>query len=198
MIDGYTGFLILDKNGKPLVALHWEKYFNCICEKYNKVYRVQMPNVTPHVCRHRFCSRMAATRMNLKTLQYIMGHSDISVTLDTYTHLGFDEVADEMKRVAGNNLWGKRKRFTSIFTSFKYYKMLSYTSFCKEKIYNIFLIKPVLIGIWEHLKENKKLWQKSYLSATALQFYDDAYLRKVGQHRAEYGGKHWKYYVFDY
>lgn len=97
-----------------------------------------------------------------------MGHSDISVTLDTYTHLGFDEAADEMKRVAGNNLWGKRKRFTSIFTSFKYYKMLSYTSFCKEKIYNIFLIKPVLIGIWEHLKGNKKLWQKSYLSATAV------------------------------
>lgn len=38
--------------------------------------------------------------MNPKTLQYIMGHSDISVTLDTYTHLGFDEAADEMKRVA--------------------------------------------------------------------------------------------------
>ena len=36
--------------------------------------------------------------MNPKTLQYIMGHSD------TYTHLGFDEAADEMKRVAGNNL----------------------------------------------------------------------------------------------
>ena len=114
-----------------------------------------------------------------------MGHSDISVTLDTYTHLGFDEAADEMKRVAGNNLWGKRKRFTSIFTSFKYYKMLSYTSFCKEKIYNIFLIKPVIIGIWEHLKGNKKLWQKSYSSATALQFYDNAYLRRPGQHRAE-------------
>lgn len=104
MIDGYTGFLILDKNGKPLVALHWEKYFNRICEKYNKIYRVQMPNVTPHVCRHTFCSRMAVARMNPKTLQYIMGHSDISVTLDTYTHLGFDEAADEMKRVAGNNL----------------------------------------------------------------------------------------------
>ena len=47
---------------------------------------------------------MAAARMNPKTLQYIMGHSDISVTLDTYTHLGFDEADDEMKRVAGNNL----------------------------------------------------------------------------------------------
>lgn len=27
MIDGYVGFLCLDKNEMPMVALHWEKYF---------------------------------------------------------------------------------------------------------------------------------------------------------------------------
>lgn len=102
MIDGYTGFLYLDKNGMPMVALHWEKYFKHICEKYNKIYRVQMPKVTPHVCRHTFCSKMAAARMNPKTLQYIMGHSDIGVTLNTYTHLGFEEASEEMRRVSGN------------------------------------------------------------------------------------------------
>lgn len=36
--------------------------------------------------------------MNPKTLQYIMGHSDIGVTLNTYTHLGIDD-AEEMKKV---------------------------------------------------------------------------------------------------
>lgn len=102
MIDGYTGFLYLDKNGMPMVALHWEKYFKHICEKYNKIYRVQMPKVTPHVCRHTFCSKMAAARMNPKTLQYIMGHSDIGVMLNTYTHLGFEEASEEMRRVSGN------------------------------------------------------------------------------------------------
>ena len=25
-VDGYGGFLFLDKNGNPMVALHWEKY----------------------------------------------------------------------------------------------------------------------------------------------------------------------------
>ena len=39
---------------------------------------------------------------------------------------------------------------------------------------------------------------KYYLCATALQFYDNAYLRRLGQHRAEYGGKPWNYYGFDY
>ena len=38
----------LDKNDMLMVALHWEKYFQHICEKYNSIYRVQMPKVTPH------------------------------------------------------------------------------------------------------------------------------------------------------
>ena len=78
MIDGYSGFLFLDKNDMPMVALHWEKYFQHIREKYNSIYKVQMPCITPHVCRHTFCSNMAKSGMNPKTLQYIMGHSDIS------------------------------------------------------------------------------------------------------------------------
>ena len=101
MVDGYTGFLYLDKNGMPMVALHWEKYFQHICQKYNSIYKVQLPKITPHVCRHTFCSNMAKSGMNPKTLQYIMGHSDISVTLNTYTHLGFEDVQEEMGRVCG-------------------------------------------------------------------------------------------------
>jgi len=99
MVDGLSGFLWLDKNGMPMVALHWEKYFQHILEKYNNIYRIQMPKVTPHVCRHTFCSKMAKSGMNPKSLQYIMGHADISVTLNTYTHVNFDDAAEEMKRV---------------------------------------------------------------------------------------------------
>ncbi len=101
MVDGYSGFLFLDKNARPMVALHWEKYFQHIREKYNKIYRVQMPKVTPHVCRHTFCSNMAKSGMNPKTLQYIMGHSDISVTLNVYTHLNYDDAEEEMQKVVG-------------------------------------------------------------------------------------------------
>ena len=100
MVDGYTGFLYLDKNGMPMVALHWEKYFQHICQKYNSIYKVQLPKITPHVCRHTFCSNMAKSGMNPKTLQYIMGHSDIGVTLNTYTHLGFEDAEKELERVS--------------------------------------------------------------------------------------------------
>ena len=99
MVDGLTGFLFLDKNEKPMVALHWEKYMQHIREKYNSIYKVQMPIVTPHVCRHTFCSNMAKSGMNPKTLQYIMGHSDISVTMNTYTHVKYEDAAEEMRQL---------------------------------------------------------------------------------------------------
>ncbi len=98
-VDGYRGFLFLDNAGLPLVAMHWEHQFNSIVNRYNAIYKEQMPNITPHVCRHTYCSNMARKGMNPKTLQYLMGHSDISVTMNTYTHLGLEDAAEEMKRL---------------------------------------------------------------------------------------------------
>ena len=98
-IDGYAGFLYFDKEGMPLVAMHWEHRFNHMVKRYNEIYRIQMPNITPHICRHTYCSNMAKSGMNPKTLQYLMGHSDIGVTLNTYTHLGLEDAEDELKRM---------------------------------------------------------------------------------------------------
>ena len=67
--------------------------------RYNDIYKVQMPNISPHICRHTYCTNMARSGMNPKTLQYLMGHSDISVTMNTYTHLGLDDARDEMIRM---------------------------------------------------------------------------------------------------
>ena len=98
-IDGYSGFLFYDDNGMPLVAMHWQHRFNHMVGRYNDIYRVQLPNITPHVCRHTYCSNMAKSGMNPKTLQYLMGHSDISVTMNVYTHIGFDDAEEELKRM---------------------------------------------------------------------------------------------------
>ena len=99
MVEGYSGFLYLDKAGLPLVALHWEHRMKSMVDKYNRIYRVQMPRISPHVCRHTYCSNMAKAGMNPKTLQYLMGHSDIGVTLNIYTHLGLEDAAAELKRL---------------------------------------------------------------------------------------------------
>ena len=99
MIKGHTGFLFLDKNGNPEVAMHWQHRLNRMVKRYNDIYRVQMPNITPHVCRHTYCSNMAKSGMNPKTLQYLMGHSDISVTMNTYTQWGLEDAADELRKM---------------------------------------------------------------------------------------------------
>lgn len=99
MVGGYSGFLYLDKNDLPEVALHWEHRFRHMVNRYNEIYRVQMPKITSHVCRHTYCSNMAKAGMNPKTLQYLMDHSDIGVTMNTYTHLGLEDAQDEMIRM---------------------------------------------------------------------------------------------------
>ena len=99
MVDGYTGFLFLDKDGMPLVAMHWEHRFKHMVNRYNEIFRIQLPSITPHVCRHTYCSNMARSGMNPKTLQYLMGHSEIGVTLNTYTHLGLEDAVDELKKM---------------------------------------------------------------------------------------------------
>lgn len=74
------------------------RYFPARKKKYFFV-----PYLTrPHVCRHTFCSNMAKSGMNPKTLQYIMGHADISVTLNTYTHVNFDDAKEEVYRIANS------------------------------------------------------------------------------------------------
>ena len=99
IIDGHSGFLFYDKEGMPLVAMHWQHRFNHMVPRYNEIYRIQIPNITPHVCRHTYCSNMAKAGMNPKTLQYLMGHSDISVTMNVYTHVNFDDAEEELKRM---------------------------------------------------------------------------------------------------
>lgn len=99
MIDGYTGFLFLDNRGKPMMPYQWEKKFQHSVEKYNKIYRVQLPKITPHVCRHTFCTNMAKRGISVETLKYLMGHTDISVTSNVYTHLKLEDAQREMERL---------------------------------------------------------------------------------------------------
>lgn len=60
----------------------------------------QMPKVTPRVCWHTFCSNVTKSGMTPKSLQYLIGHSDIGVTMNIYTHLDFEVTQEKFKRIA--------------------------------------------------------------------------------------------------
>lgn len=99
MIDGKVGFLVLDKNGMPYLALHWEKRFEYALRKYNKIYKEEIPVITPHVCRHSYCTNRVRDGVSPNTLQRLMGHEDIRTTLQYYTHLSYEDVEKEMREL---------------------------------------------------------------------------------------------------
>lgn len=98
-VDGYKGFLFYDKKGLPEVSMHWEHRIKNMKERYNQLFKIQISALTPHICRHTYCTNMARAGMNPKTLQYLMGHSDISITMNVYTHLGLNDAKEEMIRM---------------------------------------------------------------------------------------------------
>ncbi len=91
-VDGYAGFLFLDKAGQPKVAMHMENYMRGMQKKYIAKHGRTLPSVTPHVLRHTFCTNLQQTGIDVKSLQYLMGHSSASVTLDVYSHVDYDAV----------------------------------------------------------------------------------------------------------
>ena len=102
LLEGCSGFLFLDKDGKPKVAMHLENYMRGMQKKFVKLYGNILPNVTPHVLRHTFCTDVQQAGLDVKSLQYLMGHSNVSVTLDVYTHSDYDAVEKAFERIAMN------------------------------------------------------------------------------------------------
>ena len=97
IIDGKSKFLFYDNTGKPTVAMHWEHYFSHMVKRHNDIFKYQLPKITPHVCRHTYCTNMEVAGISPKTLQYLMGHSSIEVTMNVYTHIKFGDAQKEVE-----------------------------------------------------------------------------------------------------
>lgn len=102
LINGHSGFLFLDKDGKPKVAGHLEHAMKRIIDNYNKSHDEKLPRITPHVLRHTFCTEMANAGMEIKNLQYLMGHADAYTTLNTYTHSSYVAAEKAHSKIAAN------------------------------------------------------------------------------------------------
>lgn len=99
-ISGLNDFLFVKENGKPKTVASYDALFRRIVNKYKRCHLAELPiSVTPHTMRHTFCTNMANAGMNPKALQYIMGHSSVSMTLNYYSHTSYDAAKEEMKRI---------------------------------------------------------------------------------------------------
>ena len=106
-VDGYSNFVFLTHRGKPyntkgvnyildvVVKAHNAKETkNAAAEKRNPIL---LPHISAHVMRHTGCTRLFEKKVDIKTIQYIMGHSDVTLTLNIYTHVvDLKGVVDEL------------------------------------------------------------------------------------------------------
>ena len=97
VIDGYVGFLFLTRYGLPRHVFHYDEVFRNCVDKYNRLHPIQLPNVTPHILRHTFCTNCINAGMNVKSVQYLMGHATSAMTLDVYADSNLDKVKQDMQ-----------------------------------------------------------------------------------------------------
>ena len=58
-----------------------------------------LPNISAHILRHTYCTRMAENGIDIKVLQELMGHANIGVTMQVYNHVNSERVQKEMERI---------------------------------------------------------------------------------------------------
>lgn len=111
-IDGYSGFVFRNRFGFVLNPHVVNRAIERICRDYNGMEEIRaarekrepvlLPHFSAHILRHTFCTRFCENETNLKVIQEIMGHADITTTMDVY-----NEATREKKRESFANLEGK-------------------------------------------------------------------------------------------
>ena len=113
-IDGYSGFIFQNRFGECLNAHCINRAIERISRDYNNEETQAaakedrepdlLPHFSAHNLRHTFCTRFCENETNLKIIQEIMGHADISTTMNIY-----NEATKEKKFESFANLEGKIK-----------------------------------------------------------------------------------------
>ena len=114
IIDGYSGFVFTNRCGyvhNPQTINRAIKRIYTACneqeiERAKKEHRqpVLIPHFSVHNLRHTFCTWFCENETDLKIIQEIMGHSDITTTMNIY-----NEATKERKQESFARLEGKIK-----------------------------------------------------------------------------------------
>lgn len=114
VIDGYSGFIFSNRFNGVLSPHNINRAIERITRDYNVAESelaarqnrepLLLPHFSVHNLRHTFCTRMCENESNIKVIQEIMGHSDISTTMDVY-----NEATRDKKKESFAGLEGKMK-----------------------------------------------------------------------------------------
>lgn len=115
-VDGYTNFIFLSKiDGHGLRCENFVlQTFQSIEKSYTKKFPdgPKMPHITPHILRHTFCTNAINNGMGIKTVQYLMGHSSVEMTLGVYTHVTQQSVFSDFYKISDMKTTSAEQSFT--------------------------------------------------------------------------------------
>jgi len=94
IIPNIDGLVFVNHNGKMLSTMTPNHWLNTLLKI------TKLPYITVHGFRHTFASIQVANNINPKALQLQLGHGDISVTLDTYTHFTQEELTAQVYSIS--------------------------------------------------------------------------------------------------
>lgn len=100
-VEGLKGFVFITRNGKPLLMCSVNRVLANIVKAINALGQEEtFPPISAHTMRHTFCTRMAENGMDIKVLQYLMGHANINITMQVYNHIAdSSRIENELARI---------------------------------------------------------------------------------------------------
>lgn len=111
VIDGYSNFVLKNRDGSVYSPASVNRAISRIYKAYNeaevlmaeveKREPVLLPHFSAHNLRHTFCTRLCENETNIKVIQEIMGHTDISTTMDVYNEATMDKKKESFARLEG-------------------------------------------------------------------------------------------------
>lgn len=103
VIDGYSGFIFSNRFGEMLHPHVVNRAIYRIIRDANaeEGEHEMLPHFSVHNLRHTFCTRMCENEPNVKVIQEIMGHRDISTTMDIYNEVTKDKKMESFARLDG-------------------------------------------------------------------------------------------------
>lgn len=99
-VDGKKDFLFYTKSGSLLNDVSFNHELKKAVEKYNETAEYKIDKISAHVLRHTGCTRDAEDGMDIKVLQYLMGHSNTQITNNVYNHVNEERAVNEIVNVA--------------------------------------------------------------------------------------------------
>lgn len=98
-IEGLEDLVFSTKIGAPIASYKLKKEINCIIQKIEKA-GIEFMYITPHIFRHTFATRCIENGMSPQVLKTILGHSQLSMTMDLYSHVLPNIKAEEMQKIS--------------------------------------------------------------------------------------------------